>query len=579
MAATTVLKLASEEPRLTRFLSAIANIPEYKAHIQVARSLVKCILFLALGPRDDNQLPQEIRAQRRATALQWALSLIDILRRDRIQSEFYFIETPTSSPHPQLGMMTDLGFSSTTLSASIIASLISQITAKINYVDNVIMSKDELIYYWSEKKTAKFSVTKYCSIRHALSLKCVSLIDNGPAILSLIEKIISSPARTQIPNISSFSSSRVVSNLTAGSSNQVPMTECICGISNELIDKLFANGAQHFEKLGSNAKASLLFQCPRTLSLELERCIKNVIARPIAAQSVIQDLNRNIIESSLIYPAIYVHCASILRHLIITSTHPSLIRMYIIISESVHQRLKTANLMKNQFLGRYWSSSLIYILSKEPSSTLQYASLNLEIENLTGSKICSDEEDTRIFGHPRTFTQEIWFTVLSFHHWIRKAYYLAVAVEAPLQKELFKFLAWHAHPMSENARTLAFNCMVDIVPRIKLMFEMTGDEIMQEVSLAPPVVHPFLLYCWTPEEHVPSFTMETVVKYCLRHRTGITLCMILDYFELLLETHSELMANSVPNLLTPIQGELPQAISSNPDVESRLAAMIKRFSP
>jgi hypothetical protein len=576
MSTTNIMKIASEEPRLARFLASICPIPEFTAHIHLSRMLVKCILYLALGPRDDQHLAPSVRLKRRAAALQWALEQLEVLRRDVIQSEHYFMTIPTSTPRPQVNMMTDLGFSRTVLSSSVISTLISTLMLKLEHIDTMVASKPALLGLWSEEKSSKFSASKYCSVRHAISLKCSILLDNGPAVRPLIEKLISSTTRLQIPN--SSSSTHQISPQAPSGTNSTP--ECFCGLANALVDSLFANGAHHFENLTLATRAYLLYQCPHAMSLEITRVLKSVVHRPLASRSTIQGLAGNIIEASFVFPAVYLHCASILRQLIISSAHPSIIRLYSIIAQSVHQRLESAVNLKSLSLAQYWPSYLVCLLENDPISHHQYKALTKELELVTGTRIrCIDEESSTLASQ-QIFSQEPWFLVLAFDRWIRQAYILGATDlrDTATKDDVFAFLAWHAHPVSDQHRQNAYNALKKLVPSIMSMYN-GGTEVIEEVVLAPAVVHPFLLYCWNPALQSSTYYIERVLLHCMRNKTSITLCMILDFFEHLKAHHSQLVTPSLSTVLDVIQSELKShpTVTSNADLKARIASLI--FDP
>lgn len=557
MISTPVLKLASDFPRLGHLLSLIGTVAVFRAHLILARTLVKCVLYIALGPREDKHLLPQERAERRAVALKWASDLIALIRRDRIQSEFYFIENAAHSPKPQVSLMTDLGFSRSSLSAAVVQQLVTQLLAKVEAVDTFFLNHPQLTRAWTHegvKDQLLIGAAKYCSLRHSLSIKCVPLLENGSFALPLAEKIINSPVRRLIPNY--WSSAAQVPQTTTKSQEYggTEGTECICGMANEFIERLFANSATQFQKLGAATRAQLLQQCPKALTIEIERTIKQVIARPFAAKSAIQDVAANLIEASLLSPPVFVHWSSITRRLISGSTHPSIICLYSNVSESVFQRLQSAKKRPSAPIASYWPCPLFQLLSTIPKSSKQYLGINMALERLTG------QQNPGIIAGSASITS-IWFTILGFPSWIRRAYELIVEnVECRRPEEneaIFRFLSWHAHPVSLASRDAALEDMVKQCDRISRMYSeskltlMESEEaILISVLDSHPLVHPLLLYFWKSDSKSivqtgfggDGASCERILTLAVQRKSP-TLCvpMVLEYLESQAEELSKLI--------------------------------------
>ena len=610
MVSTPVLKLASAQPRLAHLLSLIGSVSAFRAHVHLARTLVKCILYIALGPRAGKHLTGKERAERRAVALKWASDQLALIRRDRIQSEFYFINNAIHSPKPQLSMMTDLGFARSVLSASVIQKLVSQLLSKLDAIDAVIQNNPLLVQSWSneqQKDQHSINTSKYCQLRHTISIKCVPLLENGLFALPLAERIITSPVRRQLPN--NWTTTPSSSSSTIGNEEEEKRT-CICGMSNMFIDKLFANTAIQFQKLDLAARASLLIQCPKALTIEIERAIKRTIARPFASKHAIQGIAENLIEAAFQSLPVFVHWSSILRQLIQASTHPSIIILYHIAAESISRRLQEPKLAKGHLpsLSSYWPSTLVQLLSLHPKSPKQYYALNSSLEQLIGQHILEDKPSAQLLPSPQASPASVWFTILSFHVWIEKAYEMIAdnidSGNAKENEEIFKFLVWHAHPILASSRTLAFQELVNYCGKIALlnsevnmiMIEEEKD-IIRSALESHPLVHPLLIHLWKPtdsytlmdfasNENADTSRIGNVVAMALQLKSPtLSVSSILDFLDanaatiqnsssmMEREKKSKLVSQAASTLTTALKAHHP-SIYEIPDVRSRLESFM-----
>lgn len=586
MISTTVLKLAAENPALGHFLTLLCNYSELKANVHVAKTLVKCVLFIAMGPRDDKHLDQTTRARNRSQALRWAISRLEALKSDPLQSPSRFIDMPEYSPLAQGQMMTDLGFSQTTLSASIISALTTQLLLKLEKVDALALSNESALLsaaHDANFKAPRFSAQKYVNFRRSISLKCVPLLDNGTLIRPLLEQLILSPVRLMIPNSSSghLQESRHHEMQTDSQSNE--SLECICGLSSELIDRLWANSATHFERLSKAAKTHLLHQCPASLSNEIARVIRLVNARPMANKTSIQGIAGNLIEAGFRHAPVFVHITSVLRQLILASMHPLIIRLFQFISEAVHSRLKSdqfERIVSSNF-SLHWHSKLIHILSQAPQDLRQFKFINMALETSLGARIWTITSEQALEPPAIALTQKAWFNILGFPKWTDFAY--STLAKCNLDElgdesaaiEALRFLAFNAHPISHERREHAIEEMKLFIPRIRSMYESNKvrSDVLSESFEAHPLVHPFLLWSWDPSNTTSTAILCNIASETLtRNLPSITLDTIISFLESLRPSNDhgpiQVVARHIWKLI-----EANTLVSANKDVKLRIETL------
>ena len=587
MITTPVLKLAAQNPSLGHFLTLLCDHSELKANVHLSKTLVKCILYIAMGPRDDKHLDQNVRAKNRSQALRWALDRLSSLKCDSIQSFSRFKNIPEFSPLAQGQLMTDLGFSQTVLSGSVVSTLSSQLLLKLEKVDALVLANESFLASKSSNsliKAPKFSAQKYVSFRYSISLKCVPLLDNGPFVRPLLEQLILSPVRNNISNSFSCSTQSEIESPSSKNHDMKPSNRCICGLSSELIERLWANSGSQFEKLSSAAKAHLLHQCPASLSNELTRVIRLVNARPLTSKSTIEVLAAHLIDAGFHFASVFIHVTSVLRQLILSCMHPMLIRLYQVISEGLHSRLKNekrGNLFMTDF-GLYWPSPLVYILSTEPKDARQYLNLNMALESSIKSRIWT--LNSELSSEPPVISniQKAWFILLAFPKWIDFAY--DILTECDLSEldaenhvfELIKFLAFNAHPISHESRERAIEDFKIHLPRMKSLYN--GDspyrnDFLSGALEADAVVHPLLIRFWHPSIRTETSIFCNIVSELLaRNPHTITLDTILTFLE-------EVASIAVPSGKIEISFaakhiwtviETNHALSSNKDVKNRI---------
>lgn len=588
MVSTTVLKLAAENPSLGHFLTLLCSHSELKANVHIAKTLVKCVLFIAMGPRDDKHLDQATRAKNRSQSLRWALARLEALRCDSLQSPSRFIGKPEYSPLAQSQMMTDLGFSQTTLSASIISTLTTQLMLKLEKVDALVLSNESELLSMAQEATFKpprFSAQKYVNFRRAISLKCVSLLDNGTLIRPLLEQLILSPVRLMLPNSSSGTLQEVYHPESHTEDHSTESTECICGLSSELIERLWANAGSHFEKLSKAAKTQLLHQCPSALSNELTRVVRFANARPMANKSSIQVIAANLIEAGFRHPPVFVHVTSVLRQLLLASMHPLIIRLFQAISEGVHSRLKGEKLefIVPSNLTLHWHSKLVHILSKDPKDIRQFKFINMALEASLGARIWTPTAELSSEPPAVALIQKAWFNILAFPTWTEFAYKALARCDLEelsdresSANEVLRFLAFNAHPMSHERREHVIEDLKLHIPRVRSLLEsnITRNDVLFELFEAHPLVHPLLLWCWDPANSTSTTILCNIVSETLaRNLPSITLDTILSF----LESHQQNEAHSsIQDVARHLRKliESNMTVSSNKDVKQRIEALL-----
>lgn len=554
MVTTPVLRMAALFPSLGHFLSLLCEISVFKSNLFVAKAIVKGVLYLTIGPRGDNHLREEVRARNRASSFQWAVSRLSSLGYDRIQSCEKEGEGKREG-EAQVAEMSEVGFSVSSLSSSLVFTLTSQILLKLEKMEERVMRQNQaLIRYWSgegEGKGKKPNLSsQFCSFRSSISRKCASFLENGHFAIPLIERIIMSPVRNVISNLSNYDHRTKRMETIEDEKKKKSCRECICGIDKALVERLFANGGFYFEKLSLSCRASLITQCPHSLSFEIMRVIRQISGSKLPSKEKIEGEAGALIESSFLSPPLFSHLSSILHHLIFSSMHPLIIKLFQCISQAVLRRLEKGLFSKIPFssssLSLYWPSPLIHFLSLIPSSLLHFIPLNkalLSIVHASQSHTCNPSSSSSpSLPSPSSSLLSSWFTILAFPKWFNSAYYLLSFDDHQLDGDVppsvhhtISFLAWHSHPSHHPSMILASRDILIALQLSKRFYaglEGSTADFVSTILASSPAAHPFLIWAWDPSRKNQNSVFSDIVSEILAQKAlSITLDTIVEFLE------------------------------------------------
>lgn len=572
MSSTTVLQIASQEPSLGQLLTRAIQVPCYRSHVMLARDMVKCILYLALGPTGDEHVPAAKRQASRVAALEWAFERLSVLNQDKVQSEVHFLDTPESSPRAHVHMMTDLGFGKSTLSATVIASLVEQFTKKLDKLEAIIENTGLLHDIEGETSSNapnfKLTTAAYCSMLHSVSLKCVSLMDNGTVAKPLLERLASSTTRSRITNFK-FSHDSAANSADPPNSN---LDRCICGLANDFVKKLFAQGAKHFDNyLSPSAQATLLYKCPTASSLELRRIVRQYLLKPLASKPQVALLLQNVINGGIKYPSVFLQFCAYLSHLIQASNHPALCRLYYIANASMIARLlvsKIGDRRPDLTPSSFWPSPLASLLMTPPETVHHYKIANQTIQ--------AAMQGSSKLGPPSALVlRQIWFTLLAFYDWIEEAYYILgkLPQSGEDKVDVARFIVFHAHPtLSDRNASESSSLLLNYALRIQTYYAGKGDDpdlVREVLEKSDAFVHPLLLSCFNPKlGNINLFThvIDSIINQPTSSAPSLGLAQIVECIERLA---SSLSPPALSSIVTAIRLAVPSSTAYQEDLESR----------